>query len=209
MGGRCLPHSKRQRDKRYRDNRKADPIRAAKRRAVTKKLKAKYRRAAGSESREQQAKRAAIRRLIKLLRKRVRSLQAKPQLTTDQLNHRRLRTNAASRRKYADDAKYAIYHRVKRNIKKHLRDGKQSRNWSRALGYTMQELKTHIERQFKGRMSWRNMGKWHIDHIRPVVSFSFTSVDDKQFRDCYALSNLRPMWAVDNMIKGDTRVYLL
>jgi hypothetical protein len=209
MGGRGTPHSKRQRDKRYRENRKCDPIRSAKRRAITKKLKAKYRRAAGAESREQKLKRAAIRKLIKVLRRRASSLLRKRNPSKDQIEQRRQRINANKRRLYHADPKRAIYSRVKRSIYKHLSAGTQSRNWSRSLGYSMQELKTHIERQFTGRMSWRNKGKWHIDHIRPVASFSFTSIHDAAFRECYALSNLRPMWGRDNIIKSDKRTHLL
>jgi hypothetical protein len=53
-------------------------------------------------------------------------------------------------------------------------------------------------------MNWDNYGSggWEIDHIRPVSSFRFESTDDPEFRDCYALSNLQPLWRKDNMRKG-------
>jgi hypothetical protein len=58
-------------------------------------------------------------------------------------------------------------------------------------------LKTHIESLFTEGMSWDNHGKWHIDHIKPVVSF------DKDIHPSVvnALSNLQPLWAKDNRNK--------
>jgi hypothetical protein len=58
-------------------------------------------------------------------------------------------------------------------------------------------------------MSWDNVGKWHIDHIIPLSSFRFTSMDDPEFRAAWALSNLRPMWATENILKGARRLTLL
>src|SRR3546814_16139410 len=49
---------------------------------------------------------------------------------------------------------------------------------------------------------WDNRGEWHIDHIRPLCSFEFKSPDDPQFREAWALTNLRPLWARDNPRKG-------
>lgn len=72
----------------------------------------------------------------------------------------------------------------------------------RHLGYTVEDLRRRLESTFTSGMSWDNMPEWHIDHIRPVSSFAFTSVDDPGFRECYALSNLQALWARDNLSKG-------
>lgn len=72
------------------------------------------------------------------------------------------------------------------------------------LGYSLEELKIHLESRFSDGMSWGNYGKWHIDHIRPCASFDQT--DDGQFGECWALSNLRPLWATDNLKKGAKHV---
>ena len=79
---------------------------------------------------------------------------------------------------------------------------KTGRKWEDLVGYTVADLRAHIERQFKGTMSWGNFGKWHVDHIIPVSAFSFSSVDDSEFRACWALSNLRPIWARRNREKS-------
>ena len=57
----------------------------------------------------------------------------------------------------------------------------------------------HIEDNFKNGMSWDNYGEWHIDHIRPISSFP---VDAKP-SEVNALSNLRPLWANENISKGN------
>jgi|TARA_R100000479_G_scaffold43082_1_gene19613 endogenous inhibitor of DNA gyrase (YacG/DUF329 family) len=70
------------------------------------------------------------------------------------------------------------------------------------VDYTKYELKEHLESQFTDGMSWENMGEWHIDHIRPVASFNFDSTDHPEFKQCWALENLQPMWKLDNLSKG-------
>jgi hypothetical protein len=92
---------------------------------------------------------------------------------------------------------------------KKLRSDKDARSWESLVGYTAQELIAHLEKQFKGRMSWKNFGKWHVDHIVPVSLFQFQSVDDPEFRACWALSNLRPMWGDENRAKAAVRISLL
>ena len=72
------------------------------------------------------------------------------------------------------------------------------------LGYTPIQLMKHLESQFLKGMSWNNMNEWHIDHIRPVASFNFDSTDHPDFKKCWSLNNLQPLWAEDNLSKGDT-----
>lgn len=98
---------------------------------------------------------------------------------------------------------------ISRQMWSALRDGKDGRSWETLVGYSRQELLAHIELQFVKGMSWANYGEWHIDHIRPVSSFSFTSFDCPDFKDCWALTNLRPLWAAENIAKGAKRLLLV
>lgn len=76
------------------------------------------------------------------------------------------------------------------------------------LGYTAAELRRHIERQFTEGMSWCEMGDAiHIDHIIPVAKFVKEGVTDPKV--IHALSNIRPMWAVDNRKKAAEVLTLL
>jgi len=85
-----------------------------------------------------------------------------------------------------------------------LRSGMEGKSWQRIVGYSLMELKSHIENKFTEDMSWDKFmhGEIHIDHIRPVSSFSFKSYSDPEFKECWSLVNLQPLWAKDNMSKG-------
>ncbi len=67
------------------------------------------------------------------------------------------------------------------------------------VGCSVSELLSHLERQFQSGMTWENMGKWHVDHIRPCASFDLT--DPEQQRQCFHYTNLQPLWAEDNWRK--------
>lgn len=73
------------------------------------------------------------------------------------------------------------------------------------LGYSVSDLKKHIERQFLPGMSWENRSEWQIDHITP--SSSAKTLED--VISLNQLSNLRPMWSVENNKKGSRKTHLL
>ncbi len=89
--------------------------------------------------------------------------------------------------------------------------GKAGRRTEDLLGYTAAQLRVHLERQFTKGMSWAAFmrGEIHIDHIVPIKEFGATTVGDPDFRVCWGLPNLRPMWARENMRKGSRRLLLL
>jgi hypothetical protein len=72
----------------------------------------------------------------------------------------------------------------------------------RDLGCTMPELVRHLEGQFLPGMSWDNYGfkGWHIDHIRPLGTFDLE--DREQFLKAVHYTNLRPLWAFENLSRG-------
>lgn len=71
------------------------------------------------------------------------------------------------------------------------------------LGYAVSDLVAHIEQQFTPGMSWGNYGKygWHIDHIRPLASFHYSTFECIEFKQAWALANLQPLWADENWRK--------
>lgn len=77
------------------------------------------------------------------------------------------------------------------------------------LGYSPKEVIAHLEKQFLPRMGWHNIKEWHIDHIVPLSAFVFSGPDDPEIKRAWALSNLRPLWAKDNLRKSDKRMFLL
>lgn len=69
------------------------------------------------------------------------------------------------------------------------------------LGCTVEELKTHLQSKFTSGMHWNNYGKWHVDHILPCSRFDLSITEEQQ--KCFHYSNLQPLWAVDNLKKGN------
>lgn len=67
------------------------------------------------------------------------------------------------------------------------------------LGYNADDLRSHIESLFKDGMSWDNHGEWHIDHIFPLSKFD----EDTHVSIVNSLENLQPLWAFDNLSKGN------
>jgi len=90
------------------------------------------------------------------------------------------------------------------HIKNALDVATRSKVFFSKLGYTIEELKSHLENLFKEDMSWDNYGtEWHIDHVVPRSWTPYASIEDDNFKKCWALSNLQPLWAKDNLSKGD------
>jgi hypothetical protein len=117
------------------------------------------------------------------------------------------------RYRYESDIEFRLRQSIRAGIRYMLRrasvSGSATRTAKHKLGYTIAQLRAHIERQFLRGMSWDNYGKWHIDHILPISSFVFASADDPEVRAAWALTNLRPMWGLANISKGAKRLTLL
>ena len=98
--------------------------------------------------------------------------------------------------------------KIKSNLRKRMRDflkkaASDTMSISGLIGCNSMEFKHHIENQFKRGMTWENYGTlWHIDHILPCASFDHTN--KKQVAQCWHYTNLRPLLAVENILKSDT-----
>lgn len=116
----------------------------------------------------------------------------------------RRRAGDRNRRRHlrATSAAYRINDAVKVQIRKSLKGAKNGRAWEGVVGYKLSDLMRHLECRFLPGMAWENHGEWHIDHIRPLCTFNFETPDDLQFREAWALANLQPLWAADNIRKG-------
>ena len=87
-------------------------------------------------------------------------------------------------------------------VKNHVLRGSKSKKFFALVGYGLSDLAVHLESLFCRGMTWEAFltGNVHIDHIRPRSSFDLN--DPEQLRQCWALSNLQPLWAHENLIKG-------
>ena len=107
---------------------------------------------------------------------------------------------------------FAINERISAQVNAALRaagSSKGGQSWQALVGYSIAELCVHIERQFLPGMTWENRKDWHVDHITPLSSFEYTKPTDPEFRRAWALPNLRPLWARDNIRKSGRRTHLL
>lgn len=71
------------------------------------------------------------------------------------------------------------------------------------LGYSQQDLVNHLDKQLKDGMTWKNYGEWHVDHKLPITSFNFKDIYDEEFKKCWSLDNLQPMWGEENIYKSN------
>jgi hypothetical protein len=100
-----------------------------------------------------------------------------------------------------EDPKY----RLTRNLRNRLyyallrTEWKKNTKFSEYIGCSLDELKLHIEKQFKDNMSWDNYGDWEIDHIIPLDS---AQTEEDLYKLCH-FSNLQPLWYVDNIKKAN------
>ena len=78
--------------------------------------------------------------------------------------------------------------------------GKKCNTTINLTGCDIPFLKGYLEAKFKEGMTWENHGKWHIDHIKPCCSFNLE--DAKEQKKCFHYTNLQPLWARDNLVKG-------
>ncbi len=112
------------------------------------------------------------------------------------------------RKQRAKNPMSKLHTNISRSIRQNLKSNNLSKNrrkWENLLGYTTQDLKEHLEKLFLPGMSWKNYGRngWHIDHIIPIVFFRFKNINDVEFRYCWSLNNLQPLWGKDNDEKSD------
>ncbi len=106
-----------------------------------------------------------------------------------------------------DDPAYAMRKRIAANISGRIRVmgyTKQSKT-QEILGCDWLCFKAHIERQFLKGMTWDNRSEWHIDHIVPISS---AKTEEDVIRLNH-FTNLRPMWAKDNIAKGNRITHLI
>ena len=112
-------------------------------------------------------------------------------------------------REYARERMKNPIHRMQKNVSANvsnsLRRAKVSKNgkfWN-MIGYSADELKVHLENLFTKGMTWDNYGEWHIDHVKPKSLFEIKNFGDREFMACWSLENLQPLWAQDNIRKGN------
>jgi hypothetical protein len=112
------------------------------------------------------------------------------------------RANQYIKRRYAEDPQFALAYKVRARVYQAIQKGGASKTGrtEELIGCSFDFLRQHIERQFKGKMSWDNPGSLHIDHIIPLAAFDLT--DPAQLKVACNWQNMRPLPPRKNMSKG-------
>jgi hypothetical protein len=138
------------------------------------------------------------------------------------INNRELFKNNLKtfRVRHANDPVYRIRNNISSNISHLLRQANGSKNGKSIfdyMSYSFKELMDHLEKQFESWMNWNNYGSydqstwddndqstwtWSLDHIIPQTDLPYSSMEDDNFKKCWALNNLRPLSAKQNLIDG-------
>ncbi len=102
------------------------------------------------------------------------------------------------------DVKFRLDKNISWYIRTSLRGNKAGRSWQKLVGYTLEDLTKHLEKQFNDKMNWNNYGSyWHIDHIKPQSLFNYIIPKDPEFKECWALTNLQPLEKIANIKKSN------
>jgi len=139
----------------------------------------------------------------------------------------REKINAYARKNFRnlrlENLNYRINSNISRSIRSYLKingSSKVGKSCKSFLPFTIQELKDYLESKFEPWMSWLNQGsykvnewddndkstwKWNIDHIIPQSKLPYISMEDDNFKKCWALDNLRPYSAKQNILDGNRR----
>ena len=161
-----------------------------------KKAEAYHRRYSNPENRAKKAE--ANRRYLQTPEarakraERARRWYAKPENRAKQANYKR--------RRHQTDPQFRLANILRARLYIALKGIDKSARTLELLGCSIEHLTHHLESKFLPGMSWENHGEWHVDHIRPLASFDLS--DPHQQRQACHWTNLQPLWASDNIIKG-------
>lgn len=113
------------------------------------------------------------------------------------------RTYLSGRRR--EDPDFKILTSIRTRINHAIHEGTKGAGTQALLGMEIPEYRIYLQGQFFPGMTWKNYGPvWHIDHKRPCASFDLT--DPGQQRECFHWSNTQPMFAKENLQKGEKYV---
>ena len=116
----------------------------------------------------------------------------------------KLEKKAYKDNKLKTDIQYKLSHNLRTRLRNTIKGNYKAGSAVRDLGCSIEKLKQHLESKFQPGMTWDNwtFDGWHIDHIKPLASFDLT--DRQQLLEACHYTNLQPLWAIDNLSKGDS-----
>lgn len=105
------------------------------------------------------------------------------------------------KRKYHSDINYRLARLLRKRMNELVSSDSKTDSSLKLLGCSMEYFKYYIESKFEKGMTWDNYGKWHIDHIKACANHVLS--DPEEQRRCFSYKNMQPLWAKDNIAKGN------
>ena len=112
------------------------------------------------------------------------------------------RRNERWKFKFKNDPLFALKKRLRTLIRGSFRKSGYTNFKARTeeiVGISFNEFKVYMESKFVNGMNWENRSEWHIDHIVPLS----TAKSEQELIALSHYTNLQPLWAMDNLKKGD------
>lgn len=100
------------------------------------------------------------------------------------------------------DVKFKLLCNIRNHVGQFLKKGFRNKTIT-YLGCTLDEFKSHLEKQFRPGMTWENYGVkgWHIDHIFPLSKVDLN--DSDAVKKVLHYTNMQPLWAEENIKKSN------
>lgn len=104
--------------------------------------------------------------------------------------------------KYRQNPEWRLVRNLRRRLNFVLGGKRKCEATMNLVGCTSGQLIRHLETMFHGGMTWDNYGRagWHVDHRIPCDFFDLSKPEEQ--KRCFHYSNLQPLWAGDNLLKG-------
>lgn len=122
----------------------------------------------------------------------------------------KIKRREAKKKRLREDPVYKLRESISNTVNKAFKkfgSNKVGNSILKYLNYEITALRDHLESQFDEHMTWENHGTyWHLDHIIPQSDLPYLSMEDDNFKKCWALDNLRPLEARQNVLDGIHRV---
>jgi len=117
-------------------------------------------------------------------------------------NHKKEANKRQNNRKKTD-INYRLACNLRSRLNEAIKNNYKSGSAVRDLGCSIPQLREYLESKFQPGMTWDNWSKcgWHIDHIIPLSKFNLENREE--LLKAVYFTNLRPLWAKDNISKGD------
>lgn len=98
-----------------------------------------------------------------------------------------------------------VNEKIKYLYKKFVIENNPDKNgtWYKYFDFSPLAAREHLEANFCEGMTFDNHGDvWHIDHVTPLASMPFESIEEENFKKVWHYINLSPKFIKDNLAKS-------